>query len=143
MRLLFSFLFFVAIVPLLQSQVAPVPLGSTIKGFVLPQRNAEGELSANITGETAKAVSINRTEITGLKIDLYEGKEIGTVITSPKSDLWNEENRLSTRSGVLIKRGDMTISAEAMEWELKEQRAVLRKQVRVVIDKFDFGATPK
>jgi hypothetical protein len=129
--------------PLLRADMSSVPLGSTIRGFVMPQRNEQGEMQANITGDTATAVSVNRTTITGLKIELYDGKEVGTTITSPKSDLWNEENRLSTRSGVLIKRENMTITAQTMEWELKEQRAVLRQQVRVVIDKLDFGAKPK
>ncbi len=124
---------------LLKADLSSLPLGATIKGFVLPQRNAQGEMQATIKGDTAKAVSMNRTEITGLTIEIYDGKDIGTVITSDKADLWNEDNRLSTRSGVIIKRGDMQISSRSMEWELKEQRAVLREQVRVVIEKLDFG----
>ena len=140
-RILSLFLLFLGCSCLL-ADMSAIPLGATIKGFVMPQRNEQGEMQANITGDTAKAVSVNRTEIEGLKIELYDGKEIGTVITSPKSDLWVQENRLSTRNGVLIKRGDMIISALSMEWELKEQRAVLRRQVRVEVQKFDFGAPP-
>jgi hypothetical protein len=126
-----------------QAQVTPAPLGSTVKGFVLPQRNAEGKLEANITGDTAKVVSVNRTEIYGLKIQLYEGDTVMTTITAPRSDLWTLENRLTGRDGVRVERGDLEITAQMVEWEPKQQRAILRKEVRVVIKEMDFGATQK
>jgi hypothetical protein len=88
-------------------------------------------------------VSVNRTEIYGLKIQLYEGDTVMTTITAPRSDLWNLENRLTGRDGVRVERGDLEITAQMVEWEPKQQRAILRKEVRVVIKEMDFGATQK
>lgn len=127
-----------------QEQTAPASaptnasVGQVTKGFSMPQYQ-DGKLSAVIAGAEARFISINRTEIKDLKVDLYEGDTISTTITSPRSDYWKEESKMLSRYGVVIKRGDMTITADMMDWNIKDQNGTLSKNVKVVLTSFDMA----
>ncbi|QSR85147.1 hypothetical protein [Methylacidimicrobium sp. B4] len=117
----------------LEADSASIPLGSVVKEFRLPQRNSQGELDGVITGREARAISVNRTEIIDMKIDLYDQGKVGTTILSPRCDLWKLENRLSTQSGAVIERPDLRLTSQIMDWEVGEHRGVFRQNVRVVL----------
>jgi hypothetical protein len=120
---------------------APGPVGQTIKGFVLDQRDPEtGELKATLKGESAKVLTANRTEITNMTISLIEENKVGLSITSPKCNFWHTESRLSTNNSVRVVRDDLEIEAQNMEWEYKERRGVLRNKVKVTLKGLDLGS---
>jgi len=123
-----------------QQQMSSMPLGSVVKGFVMPQRNAAGDLVANVTGAQANVVSLNRTQITGLKVEMYEDGKVSTTITAPACDYWTLEKRISGHDGVLVEKADVRITAAAIDWDFKTQTAVLHRDVRVVLPKFTVGA---
>lgn len=118
-----------------------MPLGSVVKGFVMPQRGPTGDLQSTLNGEEARVLSPDRIVITGLKVDLYEagGTRVGTVITAPRCDFWTVERRLSGHEGVEIERPDARITADAVDWDLKTQVALLHQRVRVVLPKISLG----
>lgn len=122
------------------TSITGMPLGSVIKGFVMPQRDAAGVLQANITGDQATIVSLNRTQILGLKVELYENDKVATTITSPRCDYWTLERRLNSHDGVLLVRPEARISADAIDWDFKTETAVLHRNVRVVLPQFTVGA---
>ncbi|VVM07886.1 hypothetical protein [Methylacidimicrobium tartarophylax] len=112
---------------------ASIPLGSVVKEFRLPQRNTQGALDGMITGREAHAISVNRTEILDMKIELYDQGKISTTILSPRCDLWKLEDRLSTQSGAVVERPDLRLTSQIMDWEVREHRGVFRQNVRVVL----------
>jgi len=128
----------------LSAQMNGMPLGSVVKNFVMPQRDAQGDLQANITGDQATIVSYNRTQIINLKVELYDsgGQTVTTTVTSPRCDYWTLERRLSSSDGVLVVRPESRITADAIEWDFKTQIAVLHNNVKVVLPKFTIGGTP-
>ncbi len=139
-RLANKFIWIVFLVaPLAIAQVA-TQVGSVVKGFTLPQHNEAGELEARISGDEATTVSPNRTVIRSLKLELYEGGKSVTTILSPKCDFWFLQGRLNTRDGVTIQRSEFEITAQTMEWEFKEKKGTLQKDVRVVIRNMDLGS---
>lgn len=121
-----------------KSPTSNMTQGQVTKGFTLPQYT-DGKLTAMINGGEARVISVNRTEITDLRVDLYEDGKVATTITSPKSDYWNADNKMRTRFGVEIKRPDMIVTSQTMEWEIKEQRGVLRNNVKVVLLSLDLA----
>lgn len=121
-----------------KSPTSNMTQGQVTKGFTLPQYT-DGKLTAMINGGEARVISVNRTEITDLRVDLYEDGKVATTITSPKSDYWNADNKMRTRFGVEIKRPDMIVTSQTMEWEIKEQRGVLRNNVKVVLLTLDLA----
>ena len=128
----------------LSAQMNGMPLGSVVRNFVMPQRDAQGDLQANITGDQATIVSYNRTQIINLKVELYDssGQNVTTTVTSPRCDYWTLERRLSSSDGVLLVRPESRITADAVEWDFKTQIAVLHSNVKVVLPKFTIGGTP-
>jgi hypothetical protein len=115
------------------------PVGQVIKNFSMPQTDANGAITSMTMGDEAHVISANRTEIRNMKIDLYEGNDVTTVIQSPRCDLWKSINRLRTREGVIIKRPNMEITAQTMDWECADRRGVLRQNVRVIMQDFNLG----
>jgi hypothetical protein len=120
-----------------------VPLGSVIKNFYLPQRDEAGRLLVALRGKEAKVVSVNRTEIVDLAVELYEEGQPAARILAPRCDLWNLESRLTGQSGIRVERKDLQILSKAIEWDLKNRRGVLHGGVRVVLYGLPLGLTPK
>ncbi|WP_246189675.1 hypothetical protein [Methylacidimicrobium cyclopophantes] len=117
----------------MRADSASIPLGSVVKEFRLPQRNPQGELEGVITGREARAISVNRTEILEMKIELYDQGKVGTTILSPRCDFWKLEDRLSTQSGAVVERPDLRLTSQIMDWEVGAHRGVFRQNVRVVL----------
>jgi hypothetical protein len=122
-------------------QKTPAPIGSTVKGFVLDQRDPQtGELKATLRGATAKVLTVNRTEITDMAVEMMSGDKVSMTMTSPKCNYWHLEGRLSTNNSVKIMRDDLEIEAQNMEWDYKERKGVLRNNVKVIMKGIDLGS---
>ncbi|WP_214096248.1 LptA/OstA family protein [Candidatus Methylacidithermus pantelleriae] len=128
---------------LAQEPGADVPLGSTIKNFYLPHRDEAGRLVLSLQGKEAKVLSVNRTEIRDLTIELYQGREPTVTIRSPRCELWNLESRLVGHDGVRVERKDLQLTSRSIEWDLKSRKGILHGNVRVVLYGLPLGAPPK
>jgi hypothetical protein len=108
-------------------------IGSIIKQFELPQRDQDGNLQSTIYGREATVMSQNRIRVRGLNIDIFSGDRIGTRLSSPESDFWSEEGRLTTSNGVTVVQPEFTLTSVNMDWDLKHSKGVFSQRVRVVI----------
>lgn len=121
-----------------QAQSSGLSMGDSAKKFTLPVSDG-GEVKMKISGDEATKLSVNRTEIINMKIELMNKGLPETIITSPRAYFWTLDQRLQTRNGVRIDRGDMQISAKSMEWQLKNEKGTLRREVKVKLIGFDLG----
>jgi len=110
------------------------PIGSVIQNFSLPQTDSSGHQTALVKGKRATVVSPNQLRIEDLNVELYnsEGKA-ETVITATRSDFWRKENKLTSDSGILVKRPTMMISANGIDWNVADSSGTLYNRVRVVL----------
>jgi len=110
------------------------PIGSVIQNFSLPQADSSGRQTALVKGKRATVVSPNQLKIEDLNVELYnsEGKP-ETVITATRSDFWRKENKLTSDSGILVKRPTLLISANGIDWNVAESSGTLYNRVRVVL----------
>ena len=110
------------------------PIGSVIQNFSLPQTDSSGRQTALVKGKRATVVSPNQLKIEDLNVELYnsDGK-VETVITATRSDFWRRENKLTSDSGILVKRPTMMISANGIDWNVAESSGTLYNRVRVVL----------
>ena len=106
---------------------------SIVKKFELPQRDDAGNLTLSIFGQEATVISANRIKVDGLKIDIFRGDQVETVITAPSSDYWRKEGRLTTESGVEVQHPNFKLTAEEMNWELEPSRGDFKDNVRLEI----------
>jgi len=110
------------------------PIGSVIQNFSLPQTDSAGRQTAMVKGKRATVVSPNQLKIEDLNVELYnsEGKA-ETVITATRSDFWRKENKLTSDSGILVKRPTLLISANGIDWNVADSSGTLYTRVRVVL----------
>jgi len=110
------------------------PIGSVIQNFSLPQTDSSGRPTALVKGKRATVVSPNQLKIEDLNVELYnsEGKP-ETEITATRSDFWRKENKLTSDSGILVKRPTLLISANGIDWNVADSSGILYNRVRVVL----------
>jgi hypothetical protein len=118
-----------------------LPVGQTFKNFEYPYYQ-DGKLKFTGSAAQAKGITLNRAETTDLKIDVYDNGAVTTTITSPKADLYVNEQILRTKNTVQIDRADMVATSQDCNFDLKNKKYVLRNNVKVVLKHIDFGASP-
>ena len=120
--------------PLLAGNGPEFPLGSVIQNFSLPQTDVSGRQTALVKGKRATVVSPNQLKIENLDVELFnaQGKP-ETTITATKSDFWRKENKLTSDSGILVKRPTLLISANGIDWNVADSSGTLYNRVRVVL----------
>ena len=122
-----------------RAQEPQFAIGAIIKQFEYPQRDADGKMQSAIFGREATVMSQNRIRVRDLKIEIFNAPDnaIGTKLASPESDFWNEEKRLTTAAGVTVTQPEFTLTAQNMDWDIKNSKGVFSKRVRVVIPQGD------
>ena len=110
------------------------PIGSVIQNFSLPQTDSSGRQTALVKGKRATVVSPNQLKIEDLNVELFnsEGKA-ETTITATRSDFWRKENKLTSDTGILVKRPTLLISANGIDWNVADSSGTLYTRVRVVL----------
>lgn len=110
------------------------PIGSVIQNFSLPQTDPSGRQTALVKGKRATVVSPNQLKIEDLSVELFNDQgKTETVITATRSDFWKKENKLTSDSGILVKRPTLLISANGIDWNVTGSSGTLYTRVRVVL----------
>ena len=130
----FFLIFVIGVFPLSAENGPEFPIGSVIQNFALPQTDASGRKTAVVHGKRATVISPNQLKIEDLKVELFNSEgNIETTITATRSDFWRKENRLTTDSGILVKRPTLLISSNGIDWNVAESNGTLYNRVRVVL----------
>lgn len=134
LRVCFPILVVLGLSPLLAGNGPEFPIGSVIQNFALPQADVSGRQTALVKGKRATVISPNQLKIEDLDVELFnaEGKP-ETVITATRSDFWRKENKLTSDSGILVKRPTLLISANGIDWNVADSSGTLYNRVRVVL----------
>ena len=118
-----------------------LPVGQRFEKFEFPDYE-DGKLKATIYAEEAKGITLNRAETTDLKIQIYDNGAVTTTITSPKADLYVNEQKMRTKNTVQIERDDMTATSQNCDFDLKAKKYVMRTNVKVILKNFSLSFTP-
>lgn len=115
----------------------PVPLGIPVKGIKIPHRNEEGKLIMTIEADVAKKLDEQHIDMENMKIESFDddGKKIN--IELPHS-IFNLDTRILTGdSHALIRREDFEITGDSVEFNTKTRNAVLRGNIRMILQSAD------
>ncbi len=120
-----------------------LPVGQTFKQFEFPVYE-DGKLKSTLYASEAKGITLNRAETTDLKIEIYDNGAVTTTVTSPKADLYVNEQKMRTKNTVLIERADMEATSQNYSRisDLKTKKYILRTNVRVLLKHFDLSIAP-
>ncbi|MCE0496646.1 MAG: LPS export ABC transporter periplasmic protein LptC [Methylacidiphilales bacterium] len=116
--------------------IPQIPYGQSYKNFEFPMYEG-GVLKWKLYATQATGVSLNRAEVTDMKIEGYENGQVTTIITSPKADLYSTERRMRTKNTVRIEQTDRTATAQRCDFDLVTKKYVLTDNVRVVLKNFN------
>jgi len=127
------------------SQSGPqLPVGQTFKQFEYPLYQ-KGILQATFSAVSATGITLNRAETTDLIIKTYDpgnNQVPTTTITTPKADLYVNDQKMRTKDTVDIERADMSATAQICDFDQKTKKYLLRTNVRVVLKHFDLNTGP-
>ena len=121
-----------------------LPVGQTFKQFEYPVYE-NGKLKATLSAVSATGITLNRAETSELVIKVYDAgndKDPTTTITSPKADLYVNDQKMRTKDTVDIVRADMTATSQTCDFDLKAKKYVLRTRVKVTLKHFDVSMSP-
>lgn len=134
LKILLALLLILKVFPATAGNGPEFPIGSVIQNFALPQADASGKKTAVVHGKRATVVSPNQLKIEDLKVELFNSEgNVETTITATRSDFWRKENRLTTDSGILVKRPTLMISSNGIDWNVADSSGTLYQRVRVVL----------
>jgi lipopolysaccharide export system protein LptC len=111
----------------------PVPLGIPVKGIKIPHRNEAGKLVMTIEAEIATKLDEQHVDMQNMKIESFDddGKKVN--IELPHA-MFNLETRMLTGDQhALIRREDFEINGDSVEFNTKTRYAILRGNIRMVI----------
>ena len=109
--------------------------GMEVSGFRVPDYDEQGELRAQLYGESAKVLEKGEVEITNLKIEMYKDGEVSMTVFSPHC-FFNMESREAHSAGrVLIESGLMTIVGRGFTWSSAAGRFEILHESTVLVKK--------
>jgi hypothetical protein len=118
-----------------------LPVGQTFKQFQFPVYQG-AVLKSTLTATEATGITLNRAETTDLKIEIYDNGVVTTTVTSPKADLYVNEQKMRTKNTVQIERSDMEATSQDCDFDLKSKKYLLRTNVKVILKNFDVSMNP-
>ena len=114
--------------------IVPIPVNHGAKGVKLPYRNADGKLEMIFCMESAFRADNDHLEMKQVKMETYgaDGKPEMT-IEMPSSTLDLSTRIVKSKEPVTIKRTDIEVTGETMEFDTKTRSGKITGQVRLVI----------
>ncbi len=112
----------------------PLPVGHEVKGLVLPDYNADGQLQARFEAAVAKRVDAERVEFTGLKVTTYTPEnKVDLMIDLPSSILDLNTRVVTSHERTTISRTDFKIAGDSLRFDTAARHGTLQGNVKMVI----------
>ncbi|MFH0908082.1 MAG: hypothetical protein V1929_04910 [bacterium] len=110
----------------------------TIKGFRVPEYDAEGNMTTQIFGDFAKGMPDGFIEVQGLTMEFYKGSQSNRTtdmrVTAPRCLLHRGKKAAVSDSDVRIVRGEtMVVTGTGFMWNNNEQLLMIMSNSKVVL----------
>ncbi|MGI8820081.1 MAG: hypothetical protein ACR2ID_04320 [Chthoniobacterales bacterium] len=112
----------------------PLPIGHEAKGLVLPDYSTEGQLQARFEAATAKRISVQEVQLTGLKMTTFTPENTTELMIDMPASILNLETRVITsHERTTVTRADFKISGDTMRFDTVARQGTLVGHVKMVI----------
>jgi len=112
---------------------AQAPEFLSVAGVRIPSYNDKGQLVSQLFGDLAKSLPDGNVEITGLKVEFYEGTQVNMRVTAPVCIFNRAQNTAQSDGPVRITRDKMVVTGTGFEFNNKDERFVIHKDAKVVL----------
>ena len=113
-----------------QAQIA----GSAVKGFRLPEYDADGRLKQQLYGETATFLQDGIIQLTGLKIEIFRGGQVTARIHSPECAYDPNRKRAASKAHIRIVTEKAVLTGDGFAWNGENEQFQIFKNAKVVLD---------
>lgn len=120
--------------PVLDAQegLSPVTSGNLSK-FTIPERNREGVLVWQLSGERAKIRSDGKMDIEEMIVNTYRGSIVDWTLSTPRCILDRQTREAVSEADVRISNEKMEITGKGFHWLANESRFIIRSRVQVIL----------
>ncbi|NLG33846.1 MAG: hypothetical protein GX548_00680 [Lentisphaerae bacterium] len=108
--------------------------GQAVKGFRLPEYDAEGRLTQQIHGETAMFLPDGVIQLTGLMLELYRNGEVSARVTSPECAYDPNRKRAASQEHIRIVTPRAVLTGDGFAWNGENEQFQIFRNAKVVLD---------
>lgn len=119
-----------ACAPAVRAQIA----GQTVKGFRLPEYDAQGRLTQQLFGETAAFLEGGIIQLTGLRLELFRNGEVTARVFSPECAYDPVRKRAASKEHIRIVAQKAVLSGDGFAWNGENEQFQIFRNAKVVLD---------
>ena len=108
--------------------------GQSVKGFRLPEYDANGKLKQQLYGETATFLQDGLIQLTGLKIEVFREGEVMARIFSPLCAYDPNRKRAASKDHIRIVTEKAVLTGDGFAWNGENEQFQIFKNARVTLD---------
>ena len=108
--------------------------GQTVKGFRLPEYDADGKLKQQLYGATATFLADGIIQLTGLKIELFRKGEVTARIYSSLCAYDPERKRAASKQHIRVVTEKAVLTGDGFAWNGETEQFQIFRNARVVLD---------
>lgn len=112
----------------------PLPIGHEAKGLVLPNFDVDGHLTGKLEAANAKRIDGENVEFSGLKLTTFTPENTPDLQIDMSTSILNLKTRvISSKQRTTVKRADMDIVGDSMQFDTVSRKGTLVGHVKMVI----------
>lgn len=108
--------------------------GQTVRGFRLPEYDAEGRLTQQLFGETATFLADGIIQVTGLRIEIYRDGAVTARIFSPECAYDPARKRAASKEHIRIVTEQAVLTGDGFAWNGENEQFQIFRNAKVVLD---------
>jgi hypothetical protein len=108
--------------------------GQAVKGFRLPEYDADGKLKQQLYGETATFLQDGIIQLTGLKIEIFRDGQVTARIFSPECAYDPNRKRAASKAHIRIVTEKAVLTGDGFAWNGVNEQFQIFKNAKVVLD---------
>ena len=105
----------------------------SVAGVRIPEYDDQGRLKSQMFGDLAKTLSDGNVEITGLKIEFYEGTQVTMRVTAPLCLFDRVRTTAQSEGPVRIARDKMVVTGTGFQFNNRDERFKILSKAKVVL----------
>ncbi len=107
--------------------------GQAVKGFRLPEYDADGKLKQQLYGETATFLQDGIIQLTGLKIEIFRAGEITARVLSPECAYDPNRKRAASKAPIRIVTEKAVLTGDGYAWNGENEQFQIFQNARVIL----------
>ena len=107
--------------------------GQAVKGFRLPEYDAEGKLKQQLYGQTATFLQDGIIQLTGVKIEIFRSGELTARVYSPLCAYDPNRKRAASKQSIRIITEKAVVTGDGFAWNGENEQFQIFQNAKVTL----------